>query len=110
MSNLIKYPFVNLKEESSFLVKYDGEPEYDPKKKKESKVKKQLIQEIEKENRKVLREDFEAGIPVQNFDEVFKEREEEARKQAEDILEEARRQVMQDYKKMKLLLQLEKKV
>lgn len=99
LSNLIKYPFVNMQGKESRVIKYEPEPEkfvpFDQKK----KVVMKSLEEVEEEKAlKIMEEEaavsaeaeFEAGVPVVNFDEVLKQKSEEADKEAESIIQRAR--------------------
>lgn len=99
LSNLIKYPFVNMQGKESRVIKYEPEPEkfvpFDQKK----KVVMKSLEEVEEEKTlKIMEEEaavsaeaeFEAGVPVVNFDEVLKQKSEEADKEAESIIQRAR--------------------
>lgn len=95
MSNLIKYPFVNLQNKDTYMVDYE-------KREKENFVplgKNIATQPVEsktdRESDAGLSGQFEPGMPVKNFDDLFKEQEEDAKKRAEEIIEEARRRAEQ---------------
>lgn len=98
MSNLIKYPFVNMQGKEKRVIQYEKEEEkfvpFDQKK----KVVLKTLEEVEEEKafRKMKEEtasaeaEFAAGLPVVNFDEMVKQKTEEADKEAASILEHAR--------------------
>ena len=76
LSNLIKYTFVNFDKEDSYVIDYE---------KKEKPVEEPELQMTQVPDP----EGFEAGVPVKNFDQVWEEKQEEAREQARVVLEEA---------------------
>lgn len=98
MSNLIKYPFVNMQGKEKRVIQYEKEEEkfvpFDQKK----KVVLKTLEEVEEEKafQKMEEEtasaeaEFAAGLPVVNFDEMVKQKTEEADKEAASILEHAR--------------------
>lgn len=98
LSNLIKYPFVNMQGRESRVIQYETEEEkfvpFDQKK----KVVMKTMSEIEAEKALHALEDeaastedeFAAGLPVVNFDEMVRQKTEEADKEAASIIEHAR--------------------
>ena len=107
MSNLIKYPFVNLQGKETKVIQYETvEGKFVPFDQKKKVVVKSL-DEVEKEKELQIMEEkedvkdseFSAGVPVTNFDEMFKQKSEEADKEAASILENAReeaREIVQE--------------
>ncbi len=100
MSNVIKYPFVNMGGKDAVVIRHEDEEKFTPLQ-KELKVLVRPADEVlaEEEKKKAAGEQarpdaakFAAGMPVVNFDELKAEKEEEARHEAEKILEEAREQ------------------
>lgn len=107
MSNLIKYPFVNLQGKETKVIQYETDEgkfvPFDQKKKVVVKsldeVEKEKELQIMEEKEDVKDSEFSAGVPVTNFDEMFKQKSEEADKEAASILENAReeaREVVQE--------------
>lgn len=99
MSNLIKYPFVNMQGKESRVIKYEPEPEKFVPLDQRKKVVMKSLEEVEEEKAlKVLEDEaaasaeaeFEAGMPVVNFDEILKQKSEEANKEADSIIQRAR--------------------
>lgn len=108
MSNLIKYPFVNMQGKEARILQYETEDEKFVPLEQKKRVLVKTLEEVEKEKeRQAEKEDlpihtfeelqpdeenaeFEAGLPVTNFDEVWKEKEEEAKRESEQIRERAR--------------------
>lgn len=99
MSNLIKYPFVNMQGKESRVIKYEPEPEKFVPFHQRKKVVMKSLEEVEEEKAlKVLEDEaaasaeaeFEAGMPVVNFDEMLKQKSEEANKEADSIIQRAR--------------------
>ena len=82
LSNLIKYTFVNFDKEDSYVIDYE---------KKEKPVEEPELQMTQVPDP----EGFEAGVPVKNFDQVWEEKQEEAREQARVVLEEADKEAAQ---------------
>ncbi len=91
MSNLIKYPFVNLQGKEAKVIRYEAEnTEFVPEEQKKKAVLKS-VEEVEKEEEKEKKNsDFSAGFPVSNLDGIFKQKLQEAEKEAAAILESAR--------------------
>lgn len=107
MSNLIKYPFVNLQGKETKVIQYETDEgkfvPFDQKKKVVVKsldeVEKEKELQIMEEKEDVKDSEFSAGVPVTNFDEMFKQKSEEADKEAASILENAReeaREIVQE--------------
>ena len=99
LSNLIKYPFVNMQGKETRVVKYEPEPDkFVPLDQKKKVVKKSLeeveeekaLKAMEQEKAEAGKDVFAAGVPVVNFDEIFKEKSEEASKEADSIIQRAR--------------------
>lgn len=92
MSNLIKYPFVDLRGKETKVIRYEkDETKFVPLEQKK-KVLKKSLEEVEQANlaKELAATEFEPGVPVTNFDEMFQEKQEEAEKKAEKILAKAR--------------------
>lgn len=107
MSNLIKYPFVNLQGKETKVIQYETDEgkfvPFDQKKKVVVKsldeVEKEKELQIMEEKEDVKDSEFSAGVPVTNFDEMFKQKSEEVDKEAASILENAReeaREIVQE--------------
>ncbi len=97
MSNLIKYPFVNLQGKEARVIEYDDQQKFVPLNQKKKTVKMSLEEATEKKALRMMEEaaepaeeEFAAGIPVANFDEMFHQKEEEAEKEARTIVDSAR--------------------
>lgn len=110
MSNLIKYPFVNMQGKQSVVINNNADGEFVPFRDKRVKIK--TISEIEAEKallhatESVVEEDpevaatreqegageFKEGIKVSNFDELFQKHKKQAESSADRILEKARAQ------------------
>lgn len=97
MSNLIKYPFVNMQGKEAKVIQYETDAgKFIPLEQKKKVVMKSL-DEVEREKELQMMEEpeeekdseFSAGVPVTNFDEIFKQKSEEADKEAAAILESA---------------------
>ncbi len=100
MSNLIKYQFVNLDGKDAVLIDNNPEKErFTPLRDRNVEIR--TISEIEAE--KALRqameraenssddEGFQAGVPVTNFDEMFREHQKQVESRADELLEEAKK-------------------
>ena len=105
MSNLIKYPFVSFSKEDAVVIHHDGEKEDIKQETGEHKTLIRSLEEVEKERAlyqqaKELKElseesdSFEAGMPVVNMDEQWKQKEEDANRLSQQIISEARSQAM----------------
>ena len=95
MSNLIKYPFVNLQNKDTYMVDYEKleRENFVPLGKT---ILEKPVEPIRETNSHAgMQGQFEPGMPVRNFDDLFKEQEEEAKKLAENIVEEARQKAEQ---------------
>ena len=107
LSNLIKYPFVDMRGKESVMVSYEKEQKEDfVPLNKSSKVILKTLEEVEQEElqkqqqkqlkqaeKEAAAQSFEPGVPVTRLDEEEeKEREEEARRQADRIIEDATEQ------------------
>ncbi|MCH5264866.1 MAG: hypothetical protein J1F02_03130 [Lachnospiraceae bacterium] len=98
MSNLIKYPFVNLAGKEAMLIEYEKEEEPFVPLKNSQRVKVRPVAEVEaekaareaKEEAAATESEFEPGVPVVNFDEMLAEKKEEAEHLAEQVLSEAK--------------------
>ncbi|MCH5251988.1 MAG: hypothetical protein J1F22_03340 [Lachnospiraceae bacterium] len=98
MSNLIKYPFVNMQGKDKFIVDYEKKEEDFVPLQKSSRVKIRSVEEVEQEAVASAAEEatsgseFSPGVPVMNFDEMLSEKQEEAKQEAEKIISEAKKQ------------------
>lgn len=102
MSNLIKYPFVNLKEKDAVVIRNEKETDRFVPLEENHKIKVVPAEEVERQEaaRREMAasasergiESFSAGIPVVNVDDVLLQKKEEADQMAEVILSEAREQ------------------
>lgn len=101
MSNLIKYPYVNMQGKEAKVIQYESdEAKFVPLDKKK-KVLMKSINEIEsekalrmmeelKESGETWDSEFSVGVPVENFDEKLRKKSEEADQEAAAIIERAR--------------------
>ena len=92
MSNLIKYPFVNMQGKEARVLQYETEDEKFVPLEQKKRVLVKPLEEVEMEKDQQPDEEnaeFEAGLPVTNFDEVWKEKEEEAKREIEKMRESA---------------------
>ncbi len=107
MSNLIKYPFVNMQGKESVVIGYEKETNFIPFKNNnrvlvrpaeeveaeralQKKMKEQAENRKREEEKKKDSSGFVESVPVVNMDALLAEREEQARKEAEKIIENAR--------------------
>lgn len=98
MSNLIKYPFVNLQGKETRVIQYESEEKkfvpLDNKKKVVMKSLKEVEEEKEARQFEAQEEtaaaEFAAGVPVTNFDDIIQQKTEEAAQEAENIVSRAR--------------------
>lgn len=100
MSNLIKYPFVDLRGKETKVIRYEKEDAKFVPLDRKKKVLMKSLEEVERENEALASEqslaeelaaaEFEAGVPVTNFDELFQKKQEEAEEEAEEVLTRAR--------------------
>ncbi len=97
MSNLIKYPFVNLQGKEARVIQYDDQQKFVPLNQKKKTVKMSLEEAAEEKALRMMEEaaepaeeEFAAGIPVANFDEMFHQKEAEAEREARTIVDSAR--------------------
>lgn len=98
MSNLIKYPFVDMRGKETKIISYEKEDKFVPLDHSKKVIKKSL-DEVEKEKEALASElaaqeekgedGFTAAVPVTNFDEMFQKKQEEAEKEAEGIVSKA---------------------
>lgn len=111
MSNLIKYPFVNMAGKEAHIIDNNQQgAEFIPLNNKRSRIK--TISEVEAE--KALLQaagldhgeadgeasgeaggEFKSGIPMTNFDKIAQEQKEKAEKKASEVLERARKEAEQ---------------
>lgn len=101
LSNLIKYPFVDLRGKETRVINYEKEDKFVPFD-KNKKVVVKTVEEVEKEKKARASEqaaeqdlevaDFEAGVPVVNYDEILEEKKKQAESEAQEYLEKARQQ------------------
>ena len=99
MSNLIKYPFVDMRGKETKVISYEKEEDKFIPLDHSKKVIKKSLDEVEKEKearaselaaQEEKEEDgFTAAVPVTNFDEMFQKKQEEAEKEAEEIVSKA---------------------
>lgn len=90
MSNLIKSPFVNMSGKEARVIRYEEEGKFTPLEHKKKIQIKSLEEMAEEENaKKVVTDDFSTGIPVTNYDEIWKEKEREAERKANQIRQAA---------------------
>lgn len=89
MSNLIKYSFVNLQNKDTYIVDYEKRERenFVPLSKKSAASP--ADSESEKKNDAGIPGQFEPGIPVKNYNDIWEEREKEAEQRAETIVEDA---------------------
>lgn len=91
MSNLIKYQFVNLKSDHAFVIDPEKNSEKFVPLKDDSRVKIRTLEEVEEEKN----EEFAAGVPVQNYDEMLSQKMEETQEQAKKVLSDAENRAAQ---------------
>lgn len=100
MSNLIKYSFVDLRGKETKVIRHEKEEETFTPLETKKKVLMKTLEEYEQEKRelalkKEMEEEksesgFEAGLPIENFDEVLEEKRIEAQKEADELIAKAR--------------------
>lgn len=106
MSNLIKYPFVNMNGKSAVVIDNNKETEkFVPF--RENRVRMKTISEIEAEKallnetnpgkgagetKETQEGDFKSGIPVTNFDKLFEQQQKKAEDDAGRIIEQAKKE------------------
>lgn len=98
MSNLIKYPFVNLQGKETRVIQYESEESKFVPLDNKKKVIMKSLKEVEEEKEARLLEaqeetaaaEFAAGVPVTNFDDIIQQKTEEAAQEAENIVSRAR--------------------
>lgn len=98
MSNLIKYPFVNMQGKETRVIRYESEEKKFVPLDNKKKVVMKSLKEVEEEKEARLLEaqeetaaaEFEPGVPVTNYDEILQQRTEEAAREAENMLRQAR--------------------
>lgn len=100
MSNLIKYPFVDLRGKETRVIKYEKEDDKFVPLDNEKKVIIKSLAEVELEKEKAASQEkpeeelasteFEAGVPVVNYDEILEQKKKEAEIEAEEFLTKAR--------------------
>lgn len=95
MSNLIKYSFVDLKDKDTYVIDYEKEEKNNFVSFREKKPEKPVTMVTDGNDSTGESGEFEPGVPVKNFDDIFREQEVEAKKRAEKIIEEAREQAEQ---------------
>ena len=100
MSNLIKYPFVDMRGKEAKILSYEKEEDKFVPLDHSKKVVKKSLEEVEKEKEALASElaaqeekgeesGFTAAVPVTNFDDMFQKKQEEAEKEAEGIVSKA---------------------
>ena len=108
MSNLIKYPFVNMQGKKAVVIDNNDEDAAKFVPLRDDKIKIRTISEIEAEKALLRKNDeeaeensagdsaqegsFQSGLPVTNFDELLQEHTKEAENRADEIVEAARKQ------------------
>ena len=97
MSNLIKYPFVDMRGKETKVISYEKEEDKFVPLDHSKKVIKKSLDEVEKEKEaraselaaQEEKDGFTVAAPVTNFDEMFQKKKEEAEKEAEGIVSKA---------------------
>lgn len=95
LSNLIKYPFVNMQGKEAKVIQYESDEKNFVPFGQKKKVMLKSLDEVEKEKELRMAEEeekndeFSAGVPVTNFDEFFKQKSEELDREAATIVEHA---------------------
>ena len=99
MSNLIKYPFVDMRGKETKVISYEKEEDKFIPLDHSKKVIKKSLDEVEKEKEaraselaaqeEKEKDGFTAAVPVTNFDEMIQKKQEEAEKEAEEIVSKA---------------------
>ena len=97
MSNLIKYPYVNMQGKEAKVICYESEEEKFQPLDAKKKVVMKTFEEIAKEEKERAQEEtgdesFQEGLPVTNYDEVIEEKIQKAEEEAAAAIAEARQQ------------------
>ena len=97
MSNLIKYPYVNMQGKEAKVICYESEEEKFQPLDAKKKVVMKTFEEVAKEEKERAQEEtgdesFQEGLPVTNYDEVIEEKIQKAEEEAEAAIAEARQQ------------------
>lgn len=97
MSNLIKYPYVNMQGKEAKVIHYESEEEKFQPLDAKKKVVMKTFEEVAKEERERAQEEtgdesFQEGLPVTNYDEVIEEKIQKAEEEAAAAIAEARQQ------------------
>lgn len=94
MSNLIKYPYVNMQGKEAKVIRYETEEaKFQPLDAKKKVVMKTFEEfekeEKEKEQETLSEQSFQEGLPVTNYDEVIEEKLQQAQEEAAAVVEQA---------------------
>lgn len=89
MSNLIKYPFVNLENKDTYMIDYEKREREKFVSFSQKKMDSSEESKSEKKSDAGIPGQFESGVPVKNYNDVWKEQEEEAEKRAKAMIEDA---------------------
>lgn len=97
MSNLIKYPYVNMQGKEAKVICYESEEEKFQPLDAKKKVVMKTFEEVAKEEKERAQEEtgdesFQEGLPVTNYDEVIEEKIQKAEEEAAAAIAEARQQ------------------
>lgn len=97
MSNLIKYPYVNMQGKEAKVICYESEEEKFQPLDAKKKVVMKTFEEVAKEEKERAQEQtgdesFQEGLPVTNYDEVIEEKIQKAEEEAAAAIAEARQQ------------------
>ena len=101
MSNLIKYPYVNMQGKEAKVICYESEEEKFQPLDAKKKVVMKTFEEVAKEEKERAQEEtgdesFQEGLPVTNYDEVIEEKIQKAEEEAAAAIAE------QDNRQMRL--------
>lgn len=98
MSNLIKYPFVNMNGKETKIIQYEDKKEFvpfDQKKRvlvktlEEVKREEELSKQMKDSEEQKAEAEFVPGVSVKNFDEIFEKKKQEATSMADEIVARA---------------------
>ena len=97
MSNLIKYPYVNMQGKEAKVICYESEEEKFQPLDAKKKVVMKTFEEVAKEEKERAQEEtgdesFQEGLPVTNYDEVIEEKIQKAEEEAAAAIAEAKQQ------------------
>ena len=107
MSNLIKYPYVNMQGKEAKVICYESEEEKFQPLDAKKKVVMKTFEEVAKEEKERAQEEtgdesFQEGLPVTNYDEVIEEKIQKAEEEAAAaIAEEGRLQAQEEIQAQK---------